>query len=42
MDAYYSERGDWERVKRKLQHMCCRFYPFIFLDEIKKGLTISP
>ena len=37
----YSERGDYERVKRKLQRMCCRFYPFIFLDK-RKGLEIYP
>ena len=32
----YSERADCERVKRKLQRMCCRLYPFILLDEIKE------
>ena len=37
----YSERGDYERVKSKLQHMCSRLYPFILLDKIKKGLNIS-
>ena len=32
----YSERRDYERVKRKLQWMCCRSYPFVFLDEINE------
>jgi len=30
---------DYERVKRKLQRMCCRWYPFILLDNIKEGVT---
>ena len=34
--VFYSERGDCERVKSKLQHICCRFYPFGLLDEIKE------
>ena len=38
---YFYERGDYERVKRKLHWMCCRLYPFILLDKIKKGLEIS-
>jgi hypothetical protein len=33
----YSERGDCERRKRKLQRMCCRLYPFILLDNKKEG-----
>jgi len=39
MVVYYSERGDCERVKRKLQRMCYRFYPFILLDKIKERIT---
>jgi hypothetical protein len=35
---YYSERGDYERVKRKLHQICCRLYPFILLDEIKERI----
>jgi hypothetical protein len=33
----YSERGDCERKKRKLQWVCCRLYPFILLDNKKEG-----
>ena len=36
MIVYYSERGDCERVKRKLQRMCCWLYPFVLMDEIKE------
>jgi hypothetical protein len=32
---FYSKRGDCERVKRKLQQMCCRVYPFILMDNNK-------
>ena len=42
MTINYSKRGDYVRVKRNLQWMCCRLYPFILLDKIKKGLEISP
>jgi hypothetical protein len=31
----YSEIGDCERKKRKLQQVCCRLYPFIII--IKEG-----
>ena len=41
MIVYYFERGDYERVKRELQWMCYRLYPFILLNKIKKGLEIS-
>ena len=34
--VYYSERRDCERAKRKLQHICCRLYPFGLLDEIER------
>lgn len=37
LDVSERER-DCERVKRKLQQMCCRFYPFIFLGNRKEGL----
>jgi hypothetical protein len=37
----YSERGDCERKKRKLQWVCCRLYPFILLDNKRKDLEIS-
>ena len=34
----YSERGDCERKKRKLQRVfCCRLYPFICWIIIKEG-----
>jgi hypothetical protein len=33
----YSERGDCERKKRKLQWVCCRLYPFICWIIIKEG-----
>jgi hypothetical protein len=33
----YSERGDSERKKRKLQQVYCRLYPFILLDNKKEG-----
>jgi hypothetical protein len=33
----YSERGDCERKKRKLQRVCFRLYPFILLDNKKEG-----
>jgi hypothetical protein len=33
----YSERGDCERKKRKLQRVCCRLYPFILLDNKNEG-----
>jgi hypothetical protein len=36
------ERGDCERVKRRLHWMCCRCYPFIFLEGIKEGLFVLP
>ena len=36
MTMYYFERGDYERVKGKLQWMCCRLYPFVLLDKIKE------
>ena len=36
MVVYYSERRDYERVKRKSQQICCRLYPFSLLDEIRK------
>ena len=41
MVDYYSKRGDYEKLKRKLQWMCCRLYPFILLYKIKKGIEIS-
>jgi hypothetical protein len=37
-----TEGEDCERVKRRLEQMCCRFYLFIFLDGIKEGLVVSP
>jgi hypothetical protein len=37
----YSERGDYDRKKRKLQRECCRLYPFTCWIIIKKGLAIS-
>jgi hypothetical protein len=37
----YSERGDCERKKRKLQRVCCRLYPFICWIIIKEGPEIS-
>jgi hypothetical protein len=36
-----SKTGDRERVKGRLQQMCCRYYPFIFLDGINKGWFVS-
>jgi hypothetical protein len=33
----YSEIGDCERKKRKLQWVCCRLYPFICWIIIKEG-----
>jgi hypothetical protein len=33
----YYERGYYEKKKRKLQQVCCRLYPFIFLDNKKEG-----
>jgi hypothetical protein len=33
----YSEIGDCERKKRKLQRVCCRLYPFICWIIIKEG-----
>jgi hypothetical protein len=33
----YSERGNYERKKRKLQRVCCRLYPFILLDNKNEG-----
>jgi hypothetical protein len=33
----YSEIGDYERKKRKLQWVCCRLYPFICWIIIKEG-----
>jgi hypothetical protein len=33
----YSEIGDYERKKRKLQRVCCRLYPFICWITIKEG-----
>ena len=32
----YSERGDYEMKKMKLQRVCCRLYPFILLDNKKE------
>ena len=29
---------DCERVKRNLQWLCCRLYPFILLDNKKEGI----
>jgi hypothetical protein len=37
----YSDRGDCERNKRKLQKVCCRLYPFICLIIKRKDLAIS-
>jgi hypothetical protein len=37
----YSERGDCERNKRKLQWVCCRLYPFICWIIKRKDLAIS-
>ena len=34
----YSEWGDCNRKKRKLQRVCCRLYPFILLDNKNGGL----
>ena len=36
MAVYCSERGDCEKVKRKLHQICCRLHPFGLLDEIRK------
>jgi hypothetical protein len=36
----YSERGDCERKKRKLQQVCCRLYPFILMNNKKEGPDI--
>ena len=36
MVVYYSKRRDCEGVKRKLQWVCCRLYPFGLLVEIKE------
>jgi hypothetical protein len=38
LQILYSERGDRERKKRKLQQVCCRLYPFILLDNKKEDL----
>ena len=37
LQILYSERGDPEKKKRKLQRVCCRLYPFILLDNNKEG-----
>jgi hypothetical protein len=34
----YSERGDYERKKRKLKHVFFRLYPFICWIIIKEGI----
>ena len=36
MVVYYFERRYYERVKRKLEQICYRLYPFVLLDEIKE------
>jgi hypothetical protein len=37
----YFERGDYERKKMKLQHVCCRLYPFICWIIKRKDLKNS-